>query len=181
MLFSYLGSLISDNQRAKFEQIYKKYYNFMYHTALKITQSTTLAEDAVHDAFIQVLKEIDIIRLENENSLKYYLYTVTRERSIDFLRKWDRRPKSSTEYSEFIPDYSAIADIDNFVLTRVTLSNALDALYHLPDIYRHSLILSIHGYSIREIAQITHCSESAAKSHIYRARKKILSEFSQKA
>ena len=180
MLFSYLSSLTSDEQRTKFEQIYKKYYNFMYHTALKITQSTTLAEDAVHDTFIQILKEIDIIRLENENSLKYYLYTVTRERSIDFLRKWDRRQKSSTEYSESTPDCSDIADIDNFVLTRVTLSNALDALYHLPDIYKHSLILSIRGYSIREIAQITHCSESAAKSHIYRARKKILSEFSQK-
>lgn len=179
MFFVYLSSLTSDEQRTKFEQLYQKYFSFMYRTALKVTRNPSLAEDAVHETFLQILKEIDAIRLENDASLKYYLYTITRERSIDFLRKWERRKNSSAEYSESIPDCSGAANPDTFVLTRAALDSALDTLHRMPDVYRYSLILSVRGYSIREIAHITHCSESAAKSHIYRARQKLLAAFPQ--
>ena len=83
MLVFYLASLDSDTEKDKFEYIYRKYYLFMLRTASTIIKNSSLAEDAVHETFIQILKEIDDIRIENEKILKSYLYIVTRERTID--------------------------------------------------------------------------------------------------
>jgi len=91
VLVFYLAALDSDDDKNKFEYIYRKYYRFMLHTAAGIIKNPTLAEDAVHETFVQLLRGIDTLRIDNERALKSYLYMVTRERSIDFLRKWERR------------------------------------------------------------------------------------------
>lgn len=83
MLVFYLAALDSDDDKNKFEYIYRKYYRFMLHTAAGIIKNPTLAEDAVHETFVQLLRGIDTLRIDNERALKSYLYMVTRERSID--------------------------------------------------------------------------------------------------
>ncbi len=75
----------------------------MLHTAAGIIKNPTLAEDAVHETFVQLLRGIDTLRIDNERALKSYLYMVTRERSIDFLRGAQ-------------PDYESLAAaLDNYV------------------------------------------------------------------
>ena len=49
MLVFYLAALDSDDDKNKFEYIYRKYYRFMLHTAAGIIKNPTLAEDAVHE------------------------------------------------------------------------------------------------------------------------------------
>ena len=76
MLVFYLAALDSDDNKNKFETIYRKYYRFMLHTAAGIIKNPTLAEDAVHETFVQLLREIDTLRIDNERALKSYLYRV---------------------------------------------------------------------------------------------------------
>ena len=102
MLVFYLAALDSDDDKNKFEYIYRKYYRFMLHTAAGIIKNPTLAEDAVHETFVQLLRGIDTLRIDNERALKSYLYMVTRERSIDFLRKWERRRGAQPDYESLI-------------------------------------------------------------------------------
>ena len=102
MLVFYLAALDSDDDKNKFEYIYRKYYRFMLHTAAGIIKNPTLAEDAVHETFVQLLRGIDTLRIDNERALKSYLYMVTRERSIDFLRKWERRRGAQPDYERNI-------------------------------------------------------------------------------
>lgn len=52
MLVFYLAALDSDDNKNKFETIYRKYYRFMLHTAAGIIKNPTLAEDAVHETFV---------------------------------------------------------------------------------------------------------------------------------
>lgn len=87
MLVFYLAAIDNDESKNKFEYIYHKYYRFMLRTASSIIRDFSLAEDAVHETFVQLLKEIDSLRIDNEKSLQSYLYILTRERTIDFLRK----------------------------------------------------------------------------------------------
>lgn len=108
MLVFYLAALDSDDDKNKFEYIYRKYYRFMLHTAAGIIKNPTLAEDAVHETFVQLLRGIDTLRIDNERALKSYLYMVTLDRSIDFLRKWERRRGAQ-------PDYESLAAaLDNY-------------------------------------------------------------------
>ena len=98
MLVFYLAAIDNDESKNKFEYIYHKYYRFMLRTASSIIRDSSLAEDAVHETFVQLLKEIDSLRIDNEKSLQSYLYILTRERTIDFLRKWERRRGVLTDY-----------------------------------------------------------------------------------
>ena len=173
MLVFYLAALDSDDNKNKFETIYRKYYRFMLHTAAGIIKNPTLAEDAVHETFVQLLREIDTLRIDNERALKSYLYIVTRERSIDFLRKWERCGNR--------PDYESLAAaLDHYVEPEeVALTNLL--LEEMPLIYRQTLVLRVKGYSIREIAKITDSSEPNVRTRIHRARAMLLKSFSEQA
>ena len=173
MLVFYLAALDSDDNKNKFETIYRKYYRFMLHTAAGIIKNPTLAEDAVHETFVQLLREIDTLRIDNERALKSYLYIVTRERSIDFLRKWERRGTR--------PDYESLAAaLDHYVEPEeVALTNL--QLDQMPLIYRQTLVLRVKGYSICEIAKITDSSEPNVRTRIHRARAMLLKSFAEQA
>ena len=164
MLVFYLAALDSDDDKNKFEYIYRKYYRFMLHTAAGIIKNSSLAEDAVHETFVQLLRGIDTLRIDNERALKSYLYMVTRERSIDSLRKWERRRGAQ-------PDYESLAAaLDNYAQPE-----------EVALIYRQTLVLRVMGYSIREIAKITDSSESNVKTRIHRARAMRLISFGEQA
>jgi RNA polymerase sigma factor, sigma-70 family len=177
VLVFYLAAIDSDESKNKFEYIYRKYYRFMLRTASSIIRDSSLAEDAVHETFVQLLKEIDSLRIDNEKSLQSYLYILTRERTIDFLRKWERRRGVLTDYENRSTSFDNFKEPEEIVLTNLQLNKAVSILSDMPSIYRRTLVLRVKGYSIREIAQITNSSESNVKTRIHRARAILLKSF----
>ena len=150
-------------------------------TALSLFSCTMLPVKAVREAVVETLLEWhDTLRIDNERALKSYLYIVTRERSIDFLRKWERRGTR--------PDYESLAAaLDHYVepeevaLTNLQLDRAIALLEEIPLIYRQTLVLRVKGYSIREIAKITDSSEPNVRTRIHRARAMLLRSFAEQA
>ena len=150
-------------------------------TALSLFSCTMLPVKAVREAVVETLLEWhDTLRIDNERALKSFLYIVTRERSIDFLRKWERRGTR--------PDYESLAAaLDHYVepeevaLTNLQLDRAIALLEEMPLIYRQTLVLRVKGYSIREIAKITDSSEPNVRTRIHRARAMLLRSFAEQA
>lgn len=177
MLVFYLAAIDSDESKNKFEYIYHKYYRFMLRTASSIIRDSSLAEDAVHETFVQLLKEIDSLRIDNEKSLQSYLYILTRERTIDFLRKWERRRGVLTDYEKLSENLDNFKDPEEIALTNLQLNKAVSILSDMPSIYRRTLVLRVKGYSIREIAQITNSNAANVKTRIHRARAILLKSF----
>lgn len=95
MLFIYLAMIDDDTQRSKFEYIYHTYYGMMYKVAYELTKDQRLAEDAVHETMVNIIEDIDTIRMDNPKELKSYLYLVTKSKTIDFIRRWEKRKTSS--------------------------------------------------------------------------------------
>ena len=63
MLVFYLAALDSDDNKNKFETIYRKYYRFMLHTAAGIIKNPTLAEDALQKGIpMYFITEADVLR-----------------------------------------------------------------------------------------------------------------------
>lgn len=177
MLVFYLAAIDSDENKNKFEYIYRKYYRFMLRTASSIIRDSSLAEDAVHETFVQLLNEIDSLRIENEKSLQSYLYILTRERTIDFLRKWERRRGVLSDYEKLSENLDNFKDPEEIALTNLQLNKAVNILSDMPSIYRRTLVLRVKGYSIREIAQITNSNAANVKTRIHRARAILLKSF----
>jgi len=62
MLALYISLLDTEDQISKFEHIYTKYRGLMFYTAKGVLQDSYLAEDAVHETFLDIIRIIDSIR-----------------------------------------------------------------------------------------------------------------------
>lgn len=173
MLAFYVAMLDTEEQKDKFTEIYTTYYGMMYQVARTITHDDKLAEDALHETCLELIEEIDSIRTDNAKQLAYYLRMVTRNRTIDFMRKWDRRSAVSFEALEIDPPDGQKTP-DDILLTKEKLDEALRNLQGMPEIYRTALIMQVQGYSIHEIARLTHCKDATVKTRIHRARKMLV-------
>lgn len=59
MLALYISLLDTEDQISKFEHIYTKYRGLMFYTAKGVLQDSYLAEDAVHETFLDIIRIID--------------------------------------------------------------------------------------------------------------------------
>ena len=116
-------------------------------------------------------------QIDNEKSLQSYLYILTRERTIDFLRKWERRRGALSDYENYSAIFDNFKEPEEIALANLQLDKAVSILSDMPLIYRRTLVLRVKGYSIREIAKITNSSESNVKTRIHRARAILLKSF----
>ena len=116
-------------------------------------------------------------QIDNEKSLQSYLYILTRERTIDFLRKWERRRGALSDYENYSAIFDNFKEPEEIALTDLQLNKAVSILSDMPSIYHRTLFLRVKGYSVREIAQITNSSESNVKTRIHRARAILLKSF----
>lgn len=175
MLYIYLSLMDDDLQRSKFEFIYHTYFGMMYKIAYELTKDPHLAEDAVHETMVVIIEDIDAIRMDNPKELKSYLYLVTKSKTIDFIRRWEKR-KTSLYPADDVPETNCVDSPDEVALTKITLQKALLALNQLPEKYRIALVMKVKGYPLKDIAHLTNTSEANVKNRIHRARKFIFSK-----
>lgn len=55
MLTFYISMLETEEQQDKFSYIYQNYVGFMYHVAKEVVKEHYLAEDVVHETFLQLM------------------------------------------------------------------------------------------------------------------------------
>ena len=72
MLSFYLSMLEADEDKNKFEELYRKHRNDMYNIAFSILHNCEDAEDAVHDAFVSIANNFEKINKIPCQEIKYY-------------------------------------------------------------------------------------------------------------
>ena len=170
MLAFYVAILDTEEQKDKFTEINTTYYGMMYQVARAITHDDKLAEDALHETCLELIEKIDSIRTDNAKQLAYYLRMVTRNRTIDFMRKWDRRSALSYDAVDVEPA-SLHEDAADVVLTKMRLETTLKSLDEMPPVYRTALILRVQGYSIKEIAKLLGVPAPTVGTRLARGRR----------
>ena len=83
----YLMMIDSENDKRKFVILYEKYKYLMLKVAFDVLKDNYLAEDAVHEAFIKVSKNMEKIGDVDTRETKRYLITITKNATIDIYRK----------------------------------------------------------------------------------------------
>ncbi|WP_283154095.1 RNA polymerase sigma factor [Guptibacillus hwajinpoensis] len=68
-----------------FNEIFTKYYNRVYYTALSILKDHGLAEDVLQETFLKAYDRLD--EVQSERKLGSWLSTIAARKSIDQLRK----------------------------------------------------------------------------------------------
>ncbi len=98
---------ITRRERAAFEQLYTRYSNILYATAMKFLKEDADAQDVVQDVFIQIWDKAKLYDPAKGKPLTWAL-TMTRNRSIDRIRAIQRRTRLRDDFEkETVADESA--------------------------------------------------------------------------
>ena len=160
------------------------YQKQVYHLALRTVGNPEDAADMTQEAFLRAYRAIGSFR--GDSKLSVWLYRLTQNVCIDFLRSRGRRPAVSltVENEEDEVQELDVAD-DRFdpevQYQRKALRDAVRrGLDELPEDYRTILVLrEINGLSYAEIGEQLQLEEGTVKSRLVRARKKLC-EFLQR-
>lgn len=79
----YLMMIDAEEDKQKFAILYETYRHLMMKVALNVLKDTFLAEDAVHEAFIKIAKNMEKIGEIDATATKRYLLTITKNATID--------------------------------------------------------------------------------------------------
>lgn len=163
----FLMMIDSEDDKHKFVVLYEKYRCLMMAVAVSILKDNYLAEDAVHEAFIKVAKNIDRIGNVSGIETKRYLISVVKTTAIDMYRK---RNKQQENEVVFEPE-----KIENEKITYLEdkyENNILEVIYNLPENYRDIFLLRYSsGLEYSEIASVLEITESTVRQRISRGKK----------
>jgi len=82
-----MSILDDDVDRKSLIGIYENYKNIMIRYAIHMTGNKEMAEDAVHNAFISIIKHKDKLFQLPKKELRTQIVIITKNKSIDLLRK----------------------------------------------------------------------------------------------
>lgn len=176
----YLMMIEGESDKRKFVVLYEKYRYLMFNVAFDVLRDKHLAEDAVHEAFIKVAKNMPVIGDAESMETKRYLITVTKNSTIDIYRRRNIQMKHEVYVDELANMSGELTyeetDVDNRVL---------DTLKNLPVKYRDVFLLKYaSGMENKEIAELLRISEGAVRQRISRGKEileKALKELGGKA
>lgn len=146
----------------------------VYNLCYRMLGESTEAEDAVQETFLRIHKNLR--RYDMARSFKTWLLSIASNHCIDRLRKrrmhfvsLDDEPTAAAlalRSSSPTPEQAILAGELTDAIQKLLLQ--LDEHYRLAVIYRYW-----YQYSYAEIAQEMDTTESAIKSRLHRARKKL--------
>ena len=158
MLAVLLAALESDTDRQKFIEIYEKYHVQMERTAMRILKEQSDVEDAVQNAFMQMIRHFEKIFEIPCEELPFWIISIVKNEARAILRK-NRRTVSLEEwdgFAEHIDDRHA-SDPDAQALRLRCCREAYE-------------LKMLHGYTDKEIAKRVGISETAVSSRATRGR-----------
>ena len=160
MLSYFLAALESDADRQAFAAIYDQYHVKMENTAMKILKNQGDAEDAVQNAFMQVIRHFEKTYQIPCEDLPFWLISIVKNEAYMILRK-RKRVVSLEDWSCFsqkaadVSDYAALVEL----------------FAELPDTYRRVLEMKILlGYTDKEISAHLGITETAVSTRASRGR-----------
>ncbi|MEL7609479.1 MAG: sigma-70 family RNA polymerase sigma factor [Bacillota bacterium] len=167
-----------DNDRNFMTSLYLDYYGLMRKHALLIVKDGSTAEDMIHDACVQLIKNIATIRSLKSCVLPAYLVSTIRRVSLNYAyRNHGARQKEILGLQdEFTADQADItADVEEIVLRQLNIEHLEKAISKLPQSLQDALNFKyLLGMTDEEIAQSIGVRKDSVRQYLTRARRKAL-------
>lgn len=156
--------------RDAFQYLFRKYYDDLYHYAVKFSGKPGIAEDHIQKLFLKIWRRRD--QLEEVEGVKTYLWTALRRSMIDTFRKQRTQNKYLDKYQtdntqmQFTAEELVIRDEISTIRSRELEA----AINQLSPKEREVLYLKFYeGMSYKEIEQIMSVSYQTSRNYVYRA------------
>ena len=158
-----------------FSELVTLYEKTVYNIALRMVGDRDDAADMTQEAFVKAWSNLPSFR--GESKFSAWLYRITTNVCLDFLRSKSRRPQVSLsaggddeDRQLDIPDPKAVPE--ELLMKKLDMEALHRGLEKLPPKHRQILVMrELGGLSYAEIAAELSLEEGTVKSRIFRARK----------
>lgn len=140
MLPAYLGLLDVREDKVLFSWLYKMYEQPMMQAAMEILDDQGLAQDALQEAFLDIIRHFEKIRGLDERHQRGYIILVSRNKARNIYRK--------REGVVFVKDTPLTWSTEN------SEASVCSILEEIPETYQETLLLTGMEYTPAEIAEI---------------------------
>lgn len=167
-----------EDKADKITKLYDKYSKLMRAEAYNILKDYALAEDAVHQAFIKIMNNMEKINHENEAKIRNFLVIVCRNTAIDIYNK-RLYLNNNSEVIDYENDDSEIAsdytEPSKVLIDKENIERLAEIIGKLPAIYRDIILLEkLHGNTKEEIAELLGINYETVRKRSLRARKMLI-------
>ena len=181
---------IISGDREAFEQLVNEYQIKVVSTCFRFVRDKLDAQDIAQEVFIEIHRSI--ARFRKDSKLSTWIYRIAVSKSLDFLRKKNRKKRFGTLKSIFDPDVrlrnlsiQLRENPEQLLEAGERVALLQEALSTLPENQRIAITLSkIEDCSNPEIAEILGTTVSAVDSLIHRGKvslqKKLVKKVKQK-
>jgi RNA polymerase sigma-70 factor (ECF subfamily) len=173
-----LFDISRSQKRTHFEQEAMQHIDSLYATALRLTRSSSDAEDLVQDTLLKAYRFYD--KFEAGTNLKAWLLKIETNTFINRYRRKVRERKvfdgaSAEPVGEGVMSRAAMRGLTHPIddaQRRILAGEIQDALDSLPHEHRLMVVLAdVEELSYKEIAEIVGCPIGTVMSRLHRARK----------
>ncbi len=163
---------IQKGNKAEFDRMFDYYYNPLCSFAYSYVKNTQIVEDIVIELFSYIWESKETIKIKS--SLKNYLLTLTKNHSIDFIRK------NKVNFVEIEQATDSISEDENLLLENVEIINKLQSLINkLPEQRREILKMAVYeGRTYPQIAEELNISINTVKTQMSRSYRYLKEELS---
>ncbi len=161
----------SVSDKEKLRAIYEAYRNRMYIAACRVLDDPYRAEDAVHEAFIAISRNIGKLGEVDSVSTASYVIKAARNTALNMVKKNQREAE--------IPLDEITGKADDVMLdelcTKENYKAVVRAILDLPEKYRDTLSLYyLNELTVAEIAVTLSLKENTVKQQLARGRKLLI-------
>ena len=172
MLYAAVGD--APKHRLRLEEIYHAYCHRMLRVAEDVLHDRHGAEDAVHDAFLGIARNMDTLSRLREDEVRHYVLRAAQNAAISRLRQRREVP---------LEEAAAVAEEDFFALlcAKDDLAELLAAMAQLPAVYRDALYYRyVMELSLSEAAQLLGVKSETLRKQTSRARDLLAKKLREK-
>lgn len=162
---------------AAFEEIVTAYERKIYNLAIRYVGNEQDACDMTQEVFLRIYRSIE--KFKEECSLSTWIYRITANLCIDFIRKDAAKSTVSLDVDDDAQEIQIASDDlasnPESALQNIELREAIQSSMNmLSDEHRQIIILrDVSGLTYQEIVDILGLEEGTVKSRLARARRKL--------
>lgn len=173
MLFIYMSMMDTEEERRKIADIYEQHKYACLKIALKITNNQSMAEDAVHNAFLSIIKKKEKYLGLSCRDFRSLIVIIVKNKCLDLLKAGKKF--SSTPVDEMEEELSSNdIPVDIQVIEQIDFDKLRKYMEKLDDISKQVLDMKyMLGMSYKEIGEELGMTPKHVDTRIMRAKAKV--------
>lgn len=162
---------IQNGEVAVFADLVRKYHRNLLAFIFRLVGDAGLAEDIGQEVFLKVYQELPRFEVERGVPFAAWLYIIARNQSLSALRQRGRRRTLPEEHLQHLP--APGCSPEEALLNQEQLAALAATVADLPEPFRATILLSLQGASLGEIAERCGVAPATIKTRLFRAREKL--------